>query len=91
MKSKDLIRILQIVDPESCVTFTLGKNEEYREKCAKAQLADGGCLDNLVIDYVNIYTDEEIWSDIVLKQENLIYFDESAQKFDKIYLKQEVS
>lgn len=87
MKVKKLIRILQALDPESFVTLSLGRDDEYRKKCAKAELITGDCLEYLDIDRVEIYTDakEEICADIIVKQNNLIYFEEEASKFDKKY------
>lgn len=87
MKVKKLIRILQALDPESFVTLSLGRDDEYRKKCAKAELITGDCLEYLDIDRVEIYTDaeEEICADIIVKQNNLIYFEEEASEFDKKY------
>ena len=89
MKVKKLIRILQALDPESFVTLSLGRDEEYRNMCAKAEIITGDCLDYLDIDRIEFYSGaedpEEIWADIVLKQNNLIYFEEEAAKFDKKY------
>lgn len=89
MEVKKLIRILQALDPESFVTLSLGRDDEYRKKCAKAELITGDCLEYLDIDRVEIYTDAEdsgeIWADIIVKQNNSIYFEEEASKFDKKY------
>jgi len=90
MKAKDLIRVLQGLDPESSVTLSIGRDDEYRKKCAKAELATGDCLGFLAIDRIEIYPNEggkEMWADIVLEQNNLGYFEEEAARFDTIYSK----
>lgn len=92
MKAKDLIRVLQGLDPESTISLSLGRDGEYRDKCAKAELAVGGCLDFLDFDRIEIYPNgggDEMYADIVLKQNNLCYLDEEAAKFDKMYSKNE--
>ena len=92
MKAKDLIRVLQGLDPESHVTLSLGRDDEYRKKCAKAELATGDCLGFLAVDKIEIHPDEggkDMWADIVLEQNNLGYLEEEAEKFDKMYSKNE--
>lgn len=86
MKAKDLIRVLQALDPESGVSMSLGNNNEYREKCAKAELVSGGCLECLSVDSVEFHNDyDELWCDIVLRQNNLCYLDDTAKRFDEKY------
>ena len=90
MKAKDLIKILQGVDPESVVSLSLGREQEYRDLCAKAELAIGDCLNFLTIDRVEIYEDSdepEIWAEIVLKQDNILCLEDNAEKFDEQYKK----
>ena len=92
MKAKDLVRVLQGLDPESHVTLSLGRNDEYRKKCAKAELATGDCLGFLDVDKIEIHPEdggEEMWADIVLEQNNLGYLEEEAEKFDEMYSKNE--
>ena len=92
MKAKDLIRVLQGLDPESTITLSLGRDDEYREKCAKAELAEGECLGFLAVDKIEVYPEnggEDMWADIVLEQNNLGLLDEEAAKFDKMYSKNE--
>lgn len=92
MKAKDLIRVLQGLDPESSISLSLGRNDEYREQCAKAELAKGECLGYLDVDKIEIYPgngSEDMWADIVLEQSNLGFLDEEAAKFDKMYSKNE--
>jgi hypothetical protein len=84
MKAKDLIRVLQALDPESGVSMSLGNNNEYREKCAKAELVSGGCLEYLSVDTVKFYNEyDELWCDIILRQNNICELDETAKRFDE--------
>ena len=86
MKAKDLIRVLQALAPESSVSFALGNNNEYREKCAKAELVSGGCLEYLSVDSVEFHDDDgELWCDIILRQNNLYDLDDTAHRFDEKY------
>ena len=92
MKAKDLIRVLQGLDPESTITLSLGRNDDYREQCAKAELAAGECLGYLAVDKIEIHPEnggEDMWADIVLEQNNIGLLDEEAAKFDKMYSKNE--
>lgn len=84
MKAKDLIRVLQALDPESGVSLSLGNNNEYREKCAKAELVSSGCLECLSVDTVVFHNDyDELWCDLILRQNNICYLDDTAQRFDE--------
>ena len=84
MKAKNLIRVLQALDPESGVSLSLGNNNEYREKCAKAELVSGSCLAFLAVDTVELHNDDdELWCDIVLRQNNLCELDDTAKRFDE--------
>lgn len=86
MKAKDLIRVLQALDPESGVSMSLGNNNEYREKCAKAELVSGDCLRFLDVDTVEFHNDhDELWCDLILRQNNLCYLDDTAHRFDEKY------
>ena len=88
MKAKDLIRVLQVLDPESGVSLSLGNNNEYREKCAKAELFSGGCLSNLSVDFVEFHDDDdELWCDIIVCENNLYDLDDTAKRFDEKYQK----
>jgi hypothetical protein len=98
MTAKELIGILSVVDPDSEVRMTLGRDKVYREACAKAELATGECLGDLTIDRVCISkpeydgSDEDdypLWADITLKQDNLIELEECAGYFDEMYQKSE--
>ena len=84
MKAKNLIRVLQTLDPESGVSLSLGNNNEYREKCAKAELFSGGCLSNLSVDSVEFHDDDgELWCDIIVLQNNLYDLEDTAKRFDE--------
>lgn len=86
MKAKDLIRVLQALDPESSVSMSLGNNNEYREKCAKAELVSGGCLSYLSVDTVKFYNEyDELWCDIILRQNNICELDETTKRFDETF------
>lgn len=90
MKAKELIKILESVDPESEVALGIGRysDEEYREQCAKAQLLHGECLDYLGIDCVVIHktdSNEEPWADIILQQNNFSNLSDVARDFDEKY------
>ncbi|MBR3114384.1 MAG: hypothetical protein IKN22_01920 [Bacteroidaceae bacterium] len=90
MKVGDLINVLQRLDPESSITLSLGRDDEYREMCAKAELVCGDCLGWLAVDRIEIYPNEddsEMYADIVLKQDNLGSLNKEADKFDEQYLK----
>ena len=96
MKAKDLIKVLNAVSPNSEVTFSIGRDQKYRDTCAKVELLNGDCLLYLGIDHIELYGNAEAdedgvstWSDIVLKQTNyqeahLLFL---AGEYDKKYLK----
>ena len=92
MKVKELIKILQILDPDDDVCFSLGRNQEYRTACAKAEIIEESCLYNLVIDEVVLETREgNLRSDIILEQDNygkLSDLSEVSKEFDTIYTKE---
>lgn len=92
MNVGDLIKALQGLNPESRFTLSLGRDDEYRTMCAKAELTCGECLGNLAVDRIEIYidyVDSEMYADIVLEQSNIVYLDEEADKFDEQYLKKD--
>ena len=92
MKVGDLIKVLQGLNPESSFSLSLGRDDKYRTKCAKAELTCGDCLGFLVVDRIEIYPEEggpDMWADIVLEQNNLISLDKEADKFDEQYLKKD--
>ena len=88
MKAKDLIKVLQAVNPESDVTLSLGNvNDKYREQCAKAELVSGECLDFLVVDAAVIRDDgsDNLWCDIIVRQDNIFNLGAEADRFDEKY------
>lgn len=86
MKAKDLIRILQGLEPDTNVIFGVGRYPEYRQLCAKAELAAGDCLEYLVADKVEIYVedgeDEEMCK-IILAQGNYTDLASAAEEYDE--------
>ena len=91
MKAKELIKVLEAVNPESEVSLQIGgygdDGEEYRDMCAKVQIESGECLDYLRIDYAIIHDDDDMWVYLVLRQNNYNVCDMSgiAKKFDEKY------
>lgn len=95
MKAKELIKVLEAVNPESEVGLQIGgygdAGEEYRDVCAKVQIESGECLDFLRIDYAVIHDDEDTWVNLVLRQNNYNDCDmpDIAKKFDEKYNKED--
>ena len=89
MKVKELIKVLEAVNPESEVGLQIGgygdAGEEYRDMCAKVQIKSGECLDYLRIDYAVIHDDGDMWVNLVLRQNNYAESDMSdiAKQFDE--------
>ena len=88
MKAKNLIKLLQNVDPDMDVTFRVGRNYIDRERHAKAEVVHSCFLYNLEAVELNIDFDENeddpYFAEVVLenKEENFI---ENAKDFDKYY------
>lgn len=92
MKAKELIRVLNAVDPESDVLASVGRTVEYQELCAKAELVTGECLSVLNVDVVQILGAEggcEMSATLILEQETVDNLRETADLFDKLYEKRE--
>lgn len=87
MKVKDLIKVLQAVDPEKYVTLSLGNNDEYRAQCAKAELGVGDCLGYLSVDSAVIrgYASDSLWCDIIVQQDNICDLEAAEDKFNEKY------
>ena len=76
MTAGQMIKILQAVEPETSVCFTIGERytdggSEYRKKCAKVQLEEGNCLGWLEAMRADIFTcqsDEPLQIDFILEQ-----------------------
>ena len=96
MKVAELSKILQCMDPELNVGFSVGRNndDEYRCKCAKAELVYGETLYFLDVDRIEIYPESNMDDsryEIVLEQTNYSrsFFDQVSKKFDDLYTKNE--
>ena len=94
MKAKELIKVLETVDPESEVSLRIGGYdgaEEYRNMCAKVQIESGDCLDYLRIDFAIIRSEDGGWVELVLMQNNYNHHDmpDIARKFDEKYNKED--
>lgn len=94
MKVKELIKILQAVNPDTTVSFQVGgcNDDEYRTMCAKAELASGHCISDLKVLYVEIREEEHedeitTWPNICLQP--LCGFLEDVKEFDAIYKKRD--
>ncbi len=88
MKNKDLIRILQALEPEDNVTFQLGRTEDEIQTIAKAAVIEPCVLNVLTIDKIEILQDSDftnIWACIVLDSSENVY--QIATNFDKEYKK----
>lgn len=96
MKVAELVKILQGMDPELSIGFSVGRdnNDEYRRKCAKAELVYGEILYNLDVDRIEVYPEDKLDDsryEIVLKQVNFppSDFEQISKKFDNLYTKNE--
>ena len=95
MKAKDLIKILESV-PESEVSLQIGglQEDDYRQQCAKVELASGECLEYLEIEYAMVHPSthkdgSDAYVTLVLRQNNYANLEQVAEEFDKIYKKEE--
>lgn len=92
MKTKHLIKILKAVDPESDVNLQIGSDNDqnYRDLCAMAELADGDCLSYLEISEAKILEDEDKTQVVLtLRQWNCRNLESAAAGFGKMYKKRE--
>ena len=96
MKAKNLIKILDLMDPEDEVCFGIGAahDDEYREICAKAEIVSGQCLNYLRVSSADVdrdtsYNEEKIVLYLNLEQFNLYSLREDAKKFDVLYKRTE--
>lgn len=87
MKAKDLIRILQGLEPDATVLFEVGRYEEYRKLCAKAELAKGDCLTCFDVDKVEIFVnggeDDGELCNIILDQCCFMDLNAAAKEYDE--------
>ena len=93
MTSEKLIKILGAVDPKSEVGLQLGRvdEEDYRDACAKVQIADGECLDCLRIEEVVIDEDGDgrLSPNLILRQWNYNDLESAATDFGETYKRKE--
>ena len=88
MKAKELIRILEAVDPESEVMASISGDAESLKSCAKAELVTGECLSVLAVDFVEIYGEEggcKMSATLNLEQMNVECLGDTDELFDKLY------
>lgn len=93
MCAKELIKILEVVNPETEVIFSIGgdgyRGEEYRKKYAKVELLNGESLIELRICEASLYFGEEPSIYFTLEtssydEEEIKYF---AEQYDIIHKK----
>lgn len=94
MKVAELLKILQGMDPELTVSFSLGRDNEYRLKCAKAEVVFEDTLYFLDVDRIEIYPESNMDDsryEVVLQQTNynLSFLEQLSNKFDEVYTKKE--
>lgn len=92
MKARQLIKILEAVDPESEVSLQIGsdKDQTYRDLCAMAELTDGECLSFLKISEAKIYEDDEkTCVSLTLQQWNYSDLESAAADFGETYKKKD--
>ena len=94
MKVKNLIKLLELCDPEQGVLVNLGAegDAEYRRDCAKVELASGECLNYMKIEDAVIYKENEDDHEIlclIINAEQANYpkeaFEKALKKFDEKY------
>lgn len=89
MKVKYLTKLLEGLDPEIDVTFQVGRDDAYREKCAKVELVDGECLEYLDVDRLVVYPEDNegnpSFADITLEEYNHFNLNKKAAEFNIIY------
>ena len=55
MRVKNLLDLLRNLDPNVNITFRLGNDDEYRQKCAKVEIIDNECLAYLDVESLIVY------------------------------------
>lgn len=88
MKAKDLIRILNSVEPDTEVRFSLGRAEkqEYRNLCAEAELLKGECLRFMTSIGAEVdLCEDDLFITIILEQDNYFDLDWVEKEFDKSF------
>ena len=91
IKVKDLIRILQGVNPEKSIVFHLGEGHEDSESICKAGIINSDNIDILDIAAIKIFAisdeDYDIRIHIALCPRNWTTVFDDAEKFDKQFKK----
>lgn len=94
MKVKDIIKLLQLVNEDKEVLFSIGYRDEYRRDVAKAELAGKHVMQCMEVSGVELcvrhkeYTnmeDYELHPFINLLCENINDIKDGVRKFDKAY------
>lgn len=96
MKVAELTKILQGLDPECNVGFSVGRghDDEYRSNCAKVELVGGDTLYFLDVDRIEFYPEVDCDTsrcEVVLKQTSYSpsSLKETSKLFDDYYIKNE--
>lgn len=59
MRVKNLVDLLRNLDPNVNVTFQVGNDDEYRQKCAKVEIIDCECLAYLDVKSLSVFPGDE--------------------------------
>lgn len=94
MRVKNLLDLLRNLDPNVNVTFKLGYDDEYRQKCAKAEIIDCECLPYLDVDSLCVFPGDASGNPecafLILEEFNYEKnLDKVAAEFDATYQKQD--
>lgn len=94
MKTKHLIKILEVVDPESAVCAQIGSDSDndqtYRDLCAMAELVGGECLSFLEVSEARIHEDDgKTQVTLTLQQWNYSDLESAAADFGETYKRKE--
>ena len=55
MRVKNLTDLLSNLHPNVNITFKLGNDDEYRQKCAKVEIVDCECLAYLDVESLSVF------------------------------------
>ena len=94
MKNKELIKILEILDPEEEVYFHIYNDEHTRKLLAKASVIDTAFLTDFKIASVNIERDsDEVYLQacftLTLDDEYLPNIVDASDEFNNVYKRKE--
>lgn len=92
MRVKNLIDLLNNLHPNVNITFRLGNDDEYRQKCAKVEIIDNECLAYLDVESLIVYPGDASGNPecafLELKEWNYEKnLDKVAAEFDATYVK----